>query len=867
MRLPSISLLFVIFFTSPAFSGPTTQTWWDGFGVTGAGSRGIVRAIIPFNGGLVVGGSFESVGNIKATNVAFWTGTEWQSMGDGVPEGVGELVLYDGTVVAGGESVYEWDGSHWNELGGGTSSTVWALTVYEGKLIAGGFFDLAGGNQVHHIAQWDGNSWQSVGNGFDDWVTQLTVFGDTLAAAGYFGAQSDTNRVATWNGSTWNYLPVSGTGLFLQGSGDSLFIGGDLLRSGGTPERRIAVWNGNNLHSMGPALDFSPSTLQFLGNQLYLGGSYRIDPFLFNYRLVKWDGNDWIPQITDALGYILDLEEFQNELVIGGSIVTVEGKLMNGISRKEGNNWLSFGPGSGMSDYIGAFAELDGALVAGGRFRFAGQTRVNGVAQWDGQTWHPFGLGMSSSVQALVSFSNGLVAGGEFTYADGMAALHVAEWDGTGWSHLGDGFDNYVWALDVFNDSLYAGGKFTKSGNLDVTGLSKWDGQNWTALPPLTDPITWSHPSVKALLNHGTNTELIVAGDFKTAGGLTVNHIARWNGTSWSAMGEGFNNTVEDICEFKGDVIACGWFTTSGTGAGSVTVNGIAKWNGTFWEPLGSGFIGPGLVISDVAEFQGALVASGYISCADSCYQTFAAYWDGQFWNPLAELEGLEVKATHAMGNSLFFGGSFSAVNGIPAYNIARLDGLDLVPVKSLHFEANRTSGGAMLEWDVAGSLEDLAAFRLDRRVGNGEPMALAVIPISGSNHFEYVDKAPPAEKTGYHLWGLDRGGAATLMGSTLLLPATTTPRLVLLQSSPNPSRGATAITLRSREQTRASLRIIDSSGREVIQLLSGPIQAGETRLSWNGQDRLGHPVPSGIYYYQLDTPFEQVAMRLVLVK
>jgi hypothetical protein len=36
--------------------------------------------------------------------------------------------------------------------------------------------------------------------------------------------------------------------------------------------------------------------------------------------------------------------------------------------------------------------------------------------------------------------------------------------------------------------------------------------------------------------------DLIAGGYFTTAGGVSANRIARWNGTSWSALGTGMNS-------------------------------------------------------------------------------------------------------------------------------------------------------------------------------------------------------------------------------------------------------------------------------------------------------------------------------------
>jgi hypothetical protein len=72
---------------------------------------------------------------------------------------------------------------------------------------------------------------------------------------------------------------------------------------------------------------------------------------------------------------------------------------------------------------------------------------------------------------------------------------------------------------------------------------------------------------------------------------VAANRIARWNGASWSPLGSGItatnsSGTVDALAVLpNGDLVAGGSFTT----AGGVTVNRIARWNGTSWSPLGSG--------------------------------------------------------------------------------------------------------------------------------------------------------------------------------------------------------------------------------------------------------------------------------------
>jgi hypothetical protein len=60
------------------------------------------------------------------------------------------------------------------------------------------------------------------------------------------------------------------------------------------------------------------------------------------------------------------------------------------------------------------------------------------------------------------------------------------------------------------------------------------------------------------------NNTLFAAGDFATAGGVNVNRIAQWNGSSWSAMGSGMNAVVYALIGFDGDLIAGGTFNIAG---------------------------------------------------------------------------------------------------------------------------------------------------------------------------------------------------------------------------------------------------------------------------------------------------------------
>jgi hypothetical protein len=98
-------------------------------------------------------------------------------------------------------------------------------------------------------------------------------------------------------------------------------------------------------------------------------------------------------------------------------------------------------------------------------------------------------------------------------------------------------------ALAVFDDgsgsALYAGGEFTTAGGISANGIAKWNGSSWSALG--SGMAASGPPIVKALtpFDDGSGPALYAGGYFTTAGGVPANGIARWDGSSWSALGSG----------------------------------------------------------------------------------------------------------------------------------------------------------------------------------------------------------------------------------------------------------------------------------------------------------------------------------------
>lgn len=202
---------------------------------------------------------------------------------------------------------------------------------------------------------------------------------------------------------------------------------------------------------------------------------------------------------------------------------------------------------------------------------------------------------------------------------------------------------------------LYVGGTFTSIGGVSANRIARWDGSTWSALG------TGTNNSVLALAWDGTN--LYAGGTFSTPG----SRVARWDGANWNSLGTGMNagSIVFALTLQGGNLYAGGNFTTAGGGA----ANRIAQWNGTTWSALGTGFSNGAVraLTSDGTN----LYAGGTFTAPISRI----ASWNGATWSALGSGVDNNVFALAWTGSTLYVGGTFLNAGGAPANRIAEWNG------------------------------------------------------------------------------------------------------------------------------------------------------------------------------------------------
>jgi hypothetical protein len=76
-----------------------------------------------------------------------------------------------------------------------------------------------------------------------------------------------------------------------------------------------------------------------------------------------------------------------------------------------------------------------------------------------------------------------------------------------------------------------------------------------------------------------------------------------------------------------------------------------------------------------------------------------------------------------------------------------------------------------------------------------------------------------------------------------------------LAQNYPNPFNPATTICYGLPAAVPVQLTIYDVLGREITRLVQGLQQPGFYEIQWDGSDRNGRPIPSGVYFARIHVP------------
>ena len=677
--------LFVILTTASGFAESEyddDDVYWDNsMSLPIPRLKGVVNAIVYFNGELIAGGEFTISGSEKACNIARWDGSEWVSLGSGTDAPVKTLMVYNENLIAGGEFtsadgilceyIALWDGNEWFSLNSGMDGPVYALTEYGGNLVAGGQFAIPN-IDAEFLASWNGDSWSSIPTITDSTIYSLAVFNDELIVPIWRDPPRSMQykyNIASWNGSSWTLLSNIGfngdirTMVVYSGS---LIVGGEFTIADGKSVGFVTYWNGSVWSDDWEGYNGPVLSMATYSNILIMGGefTYQYDPYPRQASYITARGG-WTYYSLGTNGPVRAILPMGDSLFVGGDFTIAGDAAAEGIACRLDFEWIPIGWGE---TAVRALASYNGCLVAGGTFGSDNGFPSENIAMWDGSSWQPIGGDLNGTVYALIEYDGKLYAGGAFTSAGGVAAGYIAAWDGTSWAPLGPGFGYTVYDFSIHEGKLVVCGSGGYPGQIDYRFIGSWDGSEWSVFEErihgVDIDIVYSVCSYDGMLFAGGYHGMMT--------GSPHRYLAAWDGSDWIRPNDILlDNRVKDMIEYHGELIVGGWFVCYNDMYNSkdfLYAEGAVRWDGSEWNVLEEWF---GASVECLEVYDDQLILGGRVSTSYPHDNGGVVAWNGSEKIYLGSGVNERVYAATVYDNKLIVGGEFNTAGGKPAAYVA----------------------------------------------------------------------------------------------------------------------------------------------------------------------------------------------------
>lgn len=833
--------------------------WSNEFGAAGVGGS-VYTALIHPNGDMYLAGYFENFGNKKANSIIKWDGTTWSTLGDPQNPGI-RTALTSGLVEPG---------------------DIYTMAYYNNMIYVGGLFTHAGSMPAISLVAWNGTNWVQVPETGGS-VKALLPHNNTLYIGGVFRSYKS---IAKLEGNVLDTVGIGFNGT--SGFGDEsvetlcminnvLYAGGRFLRSGSTVVNNIARFNGTSWQAIGGEQYNLVREFEIYQGKLLVGGNFNGSIggvstnvlALYNPETGLWSK---LPG-ENFKGSIGELYVKGDTIYIGGGFNQTGNNTQIYAAKFDGTSWSMIG--DGLNAAVSHFIEKDNKLMVLGVFNKFGSKLLNYAATYSQAAgWEPLininsftGKGLNdypaanAGANAFCVAGNDLYMGGRFSAAGNKIVNHIARWDGTEWHSIGSGNENgvsavpqsefdlaqaYVTSIAVSGDKVYVGGCFDKAGSMPAKSIAVWDGTSWSALGDgLGTSDINSRPLVQCIQVVGN--DVYVGGTFSKAGSNNnVGNIARWDGTQWNRVGYGFSDYVGCLNYHNGILYAGGNFERELIS--NKILNRIAQWNGSQWTWLGTStnrgvtggasgsFVNTIEVISPDSILIGGLF---YIAGAS----TSTAGDPFEVDSPYLTLYKPSSTSWHLFGDITFEG------------NVTRI----VQTGKRIYISG---------QFFTAGSSESVYITYYDKAtrqfypLGSGvnKPIVAMTKQIIGDSTYIYAGGifTSAGNKPANFI------GRYTESFLTDISPVSTiTPSdFNLYQNFPNPFNPSTNIKFDIKETGVVKLIIYSITGEKVAELLNGKLNPGSYNVTFDARN-----LSSGIYYYSLITNENVHTKKMMLVK
>lgn len=490
-------------------------------------------------------------------------------------------------------------------------------------------------------------------------------------------------------------------------SGTSLYMAGDFTLVDGTPRSNIAAYHTLYSYVLGfdPYADGQVRSLAVSSDGLtvYAGGSFATIGGHAHTSLAALDSDTgaaiatFNPVLTaGGQPRVTSVALAGSILYAGGAFSTVNGlpyAALVALNLGDGSVVTAFNP---TPSYFGqgAFVDIESVAVSGsviyaaGSFdTMGGQSRSNlaSVNAADG-TATGFDPSPQQNLNAVAVSGSIVYAAGGFTAIGGqsrnyIAALNAADGSATPFD---PNPNDSVFAIGVSNTAVYFGGLFSSLGGVSRSGLAAINAGDGTATAWDPNPQGMNGNSANIDTLQLSGSIIYVGGAFANLGGQARDNIgavgaADGIATNWDPSADG---EVDTIAVTADSIYAGGSFLTIG-GQQRVFIAALSPTDGTAtaWNPS------PDNTVKIIVAGDNLIYVGGFFgTIAGQPRGALAAFatTDGSItsWDPgLAPGPfGIYVYTLAVSGSTIYAGGGFASVQGVPRHNIAGINASDGTP-------------------------------------------------------------------------------------------------------------------------------------------------------------------------------------------
>jgi hypothetical protein len=191
--------------------------------------------------------------------------------------------------------------------------------------------------------------------------------------------------------------------------------------------------------------------------------------------------------------------------------------------------------------------------------------------------------------------------------------------------------------------------------------------------------------------------------------------------------------------------------------------------------------------------------------------------------------------------------------------------------VELLEFKAEFEPGKTLVNvhWSTANERDNVGfdLYRSTRMNGEYRKVNDDLITESMGDGYIFTDYSVEAGRTYYYkLVAIDNLGNENEFGP-IKVQVPVPEKFVLFQNYPNPFNPVTSIRFEIPVRSSVNLTIYNIMGQDIVTLIDEERNAGYYTAEWDGLDRYGQEVPSGIYIYRLATEKQTITHRMVKMR